>query len=184
MPEYIVINTGPLVILERIQALDIVGRLALTFICPDEVRAELKEGESVGHPRVAPEWLMVCPLAEPISPVTLMALDKGEAAVIQLALERSISVVCIDEWKGRRAASAVGLKVVGVPGLLGRAKSMGLIPMVGPFVEKALRSGIRYIMSWLKECSKAWESQPHRMHVYTKGADLVLFCFCHVSCYP
>jgi len=144
MAEKIVIDTGPLITLARIEALDIAGRLSFTFICPEEVRAELDEGERMGHPRVAPQWLTICKLREPISPIVLSALDKGEAAVIQLAQEQSIPIVCIDEWKGRRAASAVGLRVVGVLGLLGKAKLMDIIPAVRPLVEKALRSGIRY----------------------------------------
>jgi predicted nucleic acid-binding protein len=144
MNELIVINTGPLITLARIEALDVAGQLPFTFICPEEVRAELAEGENAGHPRVAPPWLTVCPLCEHISLVALSALDRGEAAVIQLALERSIPLVCIDEWKGRRAALAVGLKVVGVLGLLGKAKLLGLLPAVRPFVKKAVQNGIRY----------------------------------------
>jgi len=142
--EQIVINTGPLITLARIEAMAVAERLPFIFICPEEARAELAEGEAVGHLRVEAPWLTVCPLREPISPAVLSALDRGEAAVIQLALERAISLVCIDEWKGRRAALAAGLKVVGVLGLLGKAKLLGLIPAVRPLVEKALKSGIRY----------------------------------------
>ena len=111
MAERIVINTGPLIVLSRIEALDIVGQLPYRFICPDAVRSEL---------------------------------DKGEAAVIHLAIEQKVRIVCIDEWKGRRAALASGLKVTGVLGLLARAKSVGIIQEMTPFVEKALRSGVRY----------------------------------------
>ena len=40
-------------------------------------------------------------------------------------LEQAIRDVCIDEWRGRRAAAAIGLQVTGSLGLLGRAKSLG-----------------------------------------------------------
>jgi predicted nucleic acid-binding protein len=36
------------------------------------------------------------------------------------------------------------LKVTGILGLLARAKSVGIIQEMTPFVEKALRSGVRY----------------------------------------
>ncbi|MCP4693474.1 MAG: DUF3368 domain-containing protein [Desulfobacterales bacterium] len=68
----------------------------------------------------------------------------GEAAVIQLALEKQIKWVCIDEWKARRAAQNAELKVVGVLGLLGRAKRLGFIPALKPFVDRAIEAGIRY----------------------------------------
>lgn len=144
MAERIVINTGPLIVLSRIEALDIIAQLPYRFICPDAVRLELDKGESAGHPGIAPPWLQVIPVATAPSPIILAALDLGEAAVIQLALEQKARLVCIDEWKGRRAALASGLKVTGVLGLLARAKRVGIIQEVTPFVEKALRSGVRY----------------------------------------
>jgi len=52
--------------------------------------------------------------------------------------------VCIDEWKGRRAALAAGLKVTGVLGLLGLAKQRQVIQAVKPYLEKAVAAGIRY----------------------------------------
>ncbi len=80
----------------------------------------------------------------PISPVSVSTLDEGEAAVIQLAVELSIEKVCIDEWRGRRAAVAAGLKVTGSLGLLGRAKRDGLIPSVRPWIEKLKAIGTHY----------------------------------------
>ena len=144
MTERIVIDTGPLIAFEKIEALDIVGRLPFTFLCPQEVRDELDEGVSAGHPHIEPLWLTVKRLKEPISPVALSALDQGEAAVIQLALESEIPRVCIDEWKGRRAALAAGLQVTGVLGLLAKAKLLGLIPWLRPLVDRATEQGIRY----------------------------------------
>jgi predicted nucleic acid-binding protein len=58
----------------------------------------------------------------------LSALDAGEAAVILLALEQPIPLVCTDEWKGRRMALAIGLKVTGALGLLGGSEDTGDYP--------------------------------------------------------
>lgn len=144
MSERIVINTGPLISLARIGCLEILSKLPYDFICPEEVRRELDEGEVAGHPRVAPEDVRIAKLAKPISLVSLAALDAGEAAVIQLATELSIPVVAIDEWKGRRAALAAGLTVTGSLGLLAKAKLLGLLPSLKPLLEKAVAEGIRY----------------------------------------
>lgn len=150
MPTEIIVNTGPLITLARIDALDIIGRLPFRFISPQEVYTELKEGESLGYPKVAPEWLEVESLAVPVMPVTLTALDLGESAVIQMALERKAQWVCIDEWKGRRAALSVGLRVVGVLGLLARAKKNGIIEELAPYAKRAVEQGIRYHPDLLK----------------------------------
>jgi predicted nucleic acid-binding protein len=58
--------------------------------------------------------------------------DVGEAAIMRLALKQGITSVCIDEWKERRMALAVGLTVTGVIGLLGKAKRQGIVRRLGP----------------------------------------------------
>lgn len=100
----IVLNTGPLIAFARLEVLDVIGRLPLQFVCPLEVRHEIDQGVAAGYSEVAPPWLHVEATSVPVSALGVASLDSGEAAVIQLALDRSIPVVGIDEWKGRRAA--------------------------------------------------------------------------------
>jgi predicted nucleic acid-binding protein len=126
------------------EAMDIIAKLPFVFICPSQVEAEIAAGLAQGHSVIAPSWLKVMALAAPLSPLILAALDEGEASVIQLALEQGIPRVCIDEIKGRRAAVATGLSVLGSLGLMGRAKALGLIAEARPFIEKAMREGIHY----------------------------------------
>jgi predicted nucleic acid-binding protein len=152
--ERIVINTGPLVALDRIGCLEILLRLPYEFLCPEEVRRELDEGEAAGHPRIAPEGVRVVSLAKPISRVSLASLDPGEAAVIQLAAELSIPLVAIDEWKGRRAALAAGL---------GKAKMLGLVPSLKPLLEEAVAAGIRYHPALIRTLLEAvGEGEPQK----------------------
>lgn len=144
MAERIVTNTGPLLAFARMRALKIIGQLPFEFVCPAEVEAEILAGAGQGYEVEIPDWLKVEKLQSNISPLAVAALDVGEAAVIQLALEQRITTVCIDERAGRRAAAAVGLKIVGSLGLLGRAKSLGLIAGIKPLIEKAQTGGIFY----------------------------------------
>ena len=97
-----------------------------------------------GHPQVAPGWLAVRRLSSQLPAAAVIALDEGEAAVIQLALELKTGIAVIDEWKGRRAALAAGLEVTGSLGLLGQAKLRGLVPAIRPLIERAVAEGIRY----------------------------------------
>lgn len=155
MDERIVINTGPLVTLSRIDALDLIAQLPFRFVCPQEVRDELDDGEKSGYTRISPIWLNIESLRSSPSPLIVSTLGRGEAAVIQLALEQGIKRVCIDEWKGRRAAIVAGLRVTGVLGLLGRAKQQGIIPLIRPLVEKATKEGIRYHPDLVKRVLQA-----------------------------
>lgn len=144
MSERIAINTSPLIAFGKMQALDIIAQLPYEFISPAQVEAEIMNGASLGYPVALPGWVNVLSLQSPLTPVASLALDDGEAAVIQLALEQRLTRVCIDELKGRRAALSVGLQVVGSLALLGRAKTKGLIPAARPFIEQAQQGGIYY----------------------------------------
>ena len=147
MAERIVINTSPLLAFDRMNCLEVVGQLPYQFICPQEVRSELDEGGAAGHPRIAPPWLRVESLSKPPSPAVL--------AVIQLAIDTAVPLVAIDDWKGRRAALAAGLRITGSLGLLGRAKLSGLIPSLRPLIEHAVERGIRYHPKLIAEVLEA-----------------------------
>lgn len=142
--ESIVIDTGPLITLGRAGALETIQQLPLHFLAPQEVAQEIETGVRAGHPVSMPSWVEVVTLSTAVSSLARQALDTGEAAVIQLARERGLQDVCSDEWRGRRAAKAVGLRVTGSLGLLGRAKQCGLIPEVGCWVERLIAAGAFY----------------------------------------
>ena len=139
--EPLVINTGPLILLDKAGALDVAGRLPFQMICPAAVRRELDSGVAQGYPEIRPSWLQVALLKNPVSPLIKAALDLGEAEVIELALENRYPHVCLDDLRGRRLAVAAGLRVVGVLGLLATAKKHGIIGAIRPFTDRLLHAG-------------------------------------------
>jgi predicted nucleic acid-binding protein len=141
MGERVVINTGPIVALSRAGVTAAVAQMPLEFLSPMEIRRELDKGPPAGRELVDSSWIRFVLRATPLSALAVSSLDEGEAAVIQLALDEKIETVCIDERKGRRAALAVGLKVTGTLGILGKAKALGLIASVRPHVEKMVAGG-------------------------------------------
>lgn len=155
MDETLVINTGPILTLAKIGALNVAESLPYDFITPEQVVSELEEGRKLGHLHDKPSWIRVGHLQNPLRQFDAVTLGKGEAAVIQLALERKLPRVCIDEIKGRRVATTVGLSVLGVLGLLGRAKKVGLITELKPWIQKAIDEGIRYDSLLVKRVLKS-----------------------------
>ena len=91
MAEKIVVNTGPLVSLARADLMDVGGKLPYDFICPKEVSQEIAAGILKGYPIAEPKWLIPTTLSAPLDPVATASLDRGEAAVIQLAKRLSIN---------------------------------------------------------------------------------------------
>lgn len=73
-------------------------------------------------------------------------LDEGEAEGICLALELGADLILVDEKEGREAARRVGLRVVGVLGILLEAKARGLVGSVRPCLD-ALREAAGFYLS-------------------------------------
>lgn len=73
-------------------------------------------------------------------------LDRGEAETIALALELDADLVLLDEKEGRHAAQRLGLRVVGVVGILLEARSNGAIDVVRSHLD-ALRQSAGFYLS-------------------------------------
>lgn len=71
----------------------------------------------------------------------LPSLDRGEAEVITLALEKKAKLVLIDELTGRKVAESLHLNVSGSVGVLIKAKQLGEIEEVKPFLDAMLKQG-------------------------------------------
>ncbi|MCD8515378.1 MAG: hypothetical protein LRY31_04945, partial [Burkholderiaceae bacterium] len=71
------------------------------------------------------DWLDVQTSPVQLMPLLQNSLDRGEAAVIQTAMNLSLQLVCIDEAVGRRVARLCNLNLTGSVGMLLKAKQMG-----------------------------------------------------------
>lgn len=136
----IVSNTGPLIALERVGRLDLLGALFDAIFIPESVEQEFLAGESDAQrflDAIRSGLIHVAPLATRLDPLLRGMLDEGEASVIQLAQERGIARVLIDERKGRKVARDIyGLLAVGTIRVLLDAKQAGLLDSIrGPLLE-------------------------------------------------
>src|SRR4028118_1315029 len=128
--ERIAIDTAPLIsLVAALGDLKVLQVLYSQVLVPFEVCQEIRAGGSSGFAVAefeAASWLQKWSIPLEISPPLLSSsLDKGEAAVIQLAINESVRTVCIDETVGRRFAKLNGLLVTGSVGILLRAKKKG-----------------------------------------------------------
>lgn len=71
----------------------------------------------------------------------LAKLDLGESESITLAIEENAQYLIIDEQKGRYIANSYGVKVIGILGVLIKAKQEGLIKSVKPSIDKLTQVG-------------------------------------------
>lgn len=150
-----VINSSPLIALvAALPDFGVLGHLVSKLIVPAEVLAELDAG---GKKDDTAEIMRRAPFYEPrearasqLNPLT-MSLGKGEAAVIQTALDENHPLVVIDEVRGRRAARLAGLTVIGSLGILVELKRASLITDVGGCIKSMKAKGIHLSASIIRQ---------------------------------
>ncbi len=131
----VVSDTSPITNLIQIGQLDLLRLLFGQVIIPKTVYDELVE---LPHQLIAIEgenWLTVRTVQQRNVVARLEEdLDPGEAEAIALALEIKADYLIIDELKGRYKAEALGLRIVGLLGVLVQAKQAGYVDAIAPLL--------------------------------------------------
>jgi len=131
----IVINTSPWIALSLCNQTSLLNQLYSQVLMPTTVKDEIlvggKKGVGVKELNVS-GWLY--------------ELEKGEAEVIVLAIEKGIKLVLIDEKIARLQAKVLNLDVIGTLGLLLKAKKRRLIENIKPLISSIVEGGY-----WTKE---------------------------------
>ena len=143
----IVADTGPLIALARLERLPLLTALFAEVHIPRIVLAEATANRGYADAEAIHSLAMAyAQLGETIDSLLarrlLSLLDDGEAQALVLAKELGCAVL-MDEKRGRQVARHQGVPVVGVLGLLLRAKHEGHIHELSPMVSQLQDSGYR-----------------------------------------
>lgn len=124
----VVADTTPLNYLILIGQAEVLHPLFGEVMIPEAVLAELHHPKA---PAAVAKWLLNLPAWLTVEKVArvdqTIQLGQGEAEAISLAVERQISIVLMDERRGRLAAEARGLLPVGTLNVLDLADERGLL---------------------------------------------------------
>lgn len=145
----VVSNTSPITNLAAVSQLNLLQQLYGTIIIPEAVYYELTSTGTVpGTIEVQTlNWIVTRPVTNLNPVITLQQeLDAGEAEAIGLALELNANRLLIDERRGRRIASQLNIKFIGVLGILIVAKRQGLLQAVKPVLDELI-STMRFRVS-------------------------------------
>jgi hypothetical protein len=128
----VVADTSVILNLCRVQQERLLQQLFQGVLIPAIVASEferLAKAQARFAGLILPDWINV--LADPRSlpPRIVQAnLDAGESAAIALCLSEKADALLIDETLGRRVAEEMGLRTVGILGVLIQARRRELIP--------------------------------------------------------
>ncbi|MFY9975274.1 MAG: DUF3368 domain-containing protein [Chromatiaceae bacterium] len=139
------VNASPLILLGKATDLWLLGRMADRIDVPaavaDEVGAKPDGREILEAIAQDPAFAIVD--KEVATPEILSwDLGSGETQVIAHALAQHAERVVIDDREARRCAMSMGLAVIGTLGIIGRAKTTGLIDRAEPVVKRLLATGL------------------------------------------
>ncbi len=140
----VIVNTSPLVALDRIDLLDIFPKLFGNVIRPQSVVNELNAGRKIyggSDTLYNAEWLRT--IEDPPEMILRKELGDGETAVIALAVKTEADLVVLDDLVARNVAIELGLKITGTIGLLLAAHRKGILPDLKEAVDALKLSGFR-----------------------------------------
>ncbi len=136
MHKAIISDTSCLILLDKIGELEILNKLFGQIYTTPEVANEF------GLP--LPSWIEVKqPLEISYQSIIEGTIDKGEASAIALAIEMDDCLLIIDDLKGRKYASQIGISIIGTIGVIVDAKLAGVILSVKPLIAKIKATNFR-----------------------------------------
>jgi predicted HTH domain antitoxin len=87
-PEHLVIDTGPLIALGKIDAFELIEQLPIHFATPRQVAGELEAGARLGHPVVVPPWVAIHDLSSEVIPLGQHVLETRKSMHLNIMLCR------------------------------------------------------------------------------------------------
>jgi hypothetical protein len=149
----IISNATPLIAFAKIGQLSLLQKIVNNLVIPEAVANEISaypQGQPGFIDLQQETWIGVQSItSEQQVSLLLPKLDRGEAEVIALALERQAQLVLIDELTARKVAESLNLNVSGSVGILIRAKQIGEIVVVKPLLNAMTQEGIYFSQKFI-----------------------------------
>ena len=135
----IVSDTSPIINLATIGHLELLQQLYNKIVIPQAIYNEIVlvgAGLPGAHEVQTYSWIITQTVPDPLLVKVLETeLDSGEAEALALAVAIKADLLLIDERLGRSVATRLGLKFIGLLGILIAAKHKHLISQLKPLLE-------------------------------------------------
>jgi len=120
----VVSNSSPLIVLTKINRIDLLKHLFTSIYISEEVYREVYEIKK----ECCPQWIKIAKVKDRMAVDALYAVvDKCEAETIILAKEMNIKQVLMDDRKGVNLAKKMGLEPLRTTTIIGIAYKNGLL---------------------------------------------------------
>ena len=144
MSERWVVNASPLILLAKVDHLDLLDQLSTSFVVPEAVVAEILAGPSDDPARRFVETNTVSIVAVAPHPMVLAwDLGAGETAVLSYAFDNPPYMAIVDDGTARRCAHTLAIPLAGTLAIILAARQKELIPAATPVLQALLSHGFR-----------------------------------------
>ena len=114
---------------------ELFGRVVIPTVVAEEFERLVKGSSRFAGLTLPPGIQQQSPTTVPSTVRTAAGLDPGEMAALALAVEIHADAVLVDERRGYEVARQMGLRVIGVLGILLQAKASGRVTHVRPLLD-------------------------------------------------
>ena len=136
MLKIVISDTSCLILFQKIGEIDLLRKVYDNILTTPEVAEEFSEQ--------LPEWIKIESVKDKKYQEFLETqVDLGEASAIALAKEMDNPLLLLDDLKARKLAKKLNLKFTGTLGVINKAKQIGVIDKVKPFIDKLLSTDFR-----------------------------------------
>jgi predicted nucleic acid-binding protein len=139
-----VIDSSPLILLARVEALPLLQSLGSLILVPLPVAAEVhaKRDDPASVALERETWLRVVGIPEPDPAILVWELGAGETAVLSWALHHPGTLAILDDGEARKVAAKLAIPTLGTLGLVLKSKLEGRLKFARPLTEKLIASGM------------------------------------------
>ena len=138
----VIVNSTPVIGLANIGKLDILRQMYGAITIPQAVFDEIKSPSVQRQVNANRDWIRVEQISDTSQKQMYRAkLHAGEVEVMILAQEKKADLVILDDNAAKKTAKFLGLRVIGILGILVLAKKRGYIKEVSPVLGALKRDG-------------------------------------------
>lgn len=139
-----VIDSSPLILLARVDALSLLKLLGSRILVPTAVAREVREKASDPATKalVVEPWLEVVKIPEPEPEILAWEMGAGETEVLTWAHSYSGTLAILDDAEARKCAQQLQVTVLGTLGLILKARLEGHLKAARPLVEDLIACGM------------------------------------------
>jgi len=145
--QLIIADTSCLILLTKIEELDILKKVFDKIYITDKIAEEFKYD--------LPSWIEIVKIKFEDYKTIAEIIDEGEASAIAMSLKNPNSLIILDDIRARKYALSLGINIIGTLGVIVKAQKENKINSALSLIEKIQKTDFRVSDKLFEQIKKA-----------------------------